>query len=144
VSEVPRALTERRMMDESKHREDRQLAEQQRRQLPAEGRELLREVARCIIPEIIAEGHGLRRAPYEEVALPEIVDEIAIRILTGWQAQDSARVEEHVTDEDVTRWMIEARNLLPDDAPEEMVMDTFMELVRRERPEVLGFHRRQT
>ena len=43
----------------------------------------------------------------------------------------------------MTGWMIEAINLLPDDAPEDMVMDTFMELVRRERPEVLGFHKRQ-
>ena len=33
--------------------------------------------------------------------------------------------------------MIEARNLLPDDAPEDMVMDKFMDLVRRERPEVM-------
>ncbi len=33
--------------------------------------------------------------------------------------------------------MLEAINLLPDDAPEDMVMDTFMDLVRRDRPEVM-------
>jgi hypothetical protein len=121
------------MMDESKDREDRELAEQQWRELPAEGQELLREVAR----RILAESPDLRRVPYEEVALPEVVDEFVIRILTGWQAQARARIEEHVTDEDVTRWMIEAWNLLPDDAPEDMLMDKFMELVRRERPQVM-------
>ncbi len=39
--------------------------------------------------------------------------------------------------------MIEARNLLPDDAPEDLVMDTFMELVRRDRPEAMGFNMKQ-
>jgi hypothetical protein len=65
------------------------------------------------------------------------VDELAISMLTQMQAQASARVEEYTTHEDVTRWMIEARDLLPDDAPEDMVMDKFMDLVRHERPEVM-------
>ena len=65
------------------------------------------------------------------------MDEFVIKMITLMQAETSARVEEHTTDEDVTRWMIEARNLLPDDAPEDMVMDKFMDLVRRERPEVM-------
>ena len=66
---------------------------------------------------------------------PRVVDEFVIRILTGWQAR--AKVEEHITDEDVTRWMIEAWNLIPDDAPEDLAKDTFIELVHRERPEVM-------
>jgi hypothetical protein len=127
------------MMDESKDREDRELAEQQWRELPAEARELFREAAR----RVMAERPELLRAPYEEVALPEVVDEIWIRWLTRMQAEARARVEEHITDEDVTRLMIEAWNLLPDDASEDMAMDTYMELVRRERPEVWGLHRRQ-
>jgi len=39
--------------------------------------------------------------------------------------------------------MIEAINLLPGDAADDMVMDAFRELVRRERLEVWGLHRRQ-
>ena len=120
-------------MDKRKDREDRELAEQRWRELPAEERELLREVVR----HTIAENPELCRAPYEEVALPEVVDEIVIKMITLMQAEASARVEEHTTDEDVTRWMLEAINLLPDDAPEDMVMDKFMDLVRRERPEVM-------
>jgi hypothetical protein len=127
------ALAPRRMMGQSKDREDRELAEQQWRELPAEDRELLREAAR----RAIAENPELLRAPYEEVALPEVVDEIWIKWLTRMQAEARARVEEHATDKDVTRWMLEAINLLPDDAPEDTVMDTFMDLVRRERPEVM-------
>ena len=64
-------------------------------------------------------------------------------MLTRMQAEASARIEEHITDEDMSRWMIEAWNLLPDDAPEDVVMDTVMELMRRDRPEAMGFNRKQ-
>lgn len=121
-------------MDESKDRKDRELAEQQWRKLSAEEREMLREVVR----RTMAESPDLLRAPYEEVALPEVVDRIVIKMLTVWQAQARVRMEEHVTDEDVSRWMIEAINLLPDDAPEDMVIDVAVELMRRERPQVMG------
>jgi len=121
------------MMDKSKDGEDREFAVQQWRELPAEDRESMREAMR----RAIAENPELRRAPYEEVALPEVVDELWIRWLTRMQAEARARVEEHTTDEDVTGWMLGAINLLPDDAPEDVVMDTFLELVRRERPEVM-------
>jgi len=59
VSEVPRTLTERRMMDEGKDREDRQLAEQQWRELPAVARELVREA----MGRAIAENPELLSAP---------------------------------------------------------------------------------
>ncbi len=117
-------------MDKSKDREDRELAEQQWRELPAEARELFRDAAR----RVMAENPELLSAPYEEVALPEVVDEIWIRWLTRMQAEARARVEEHTTGEDVTRWMLEAINLLPDDAPEDVVMDTAMKQMRRDRP----------
>ena len=125
-------------MDKSKDR-DRELAEQRWRELSAEDRESLRKAVR----HTLAENPGLCGAPYEEIALPEVVDEIVIKMITRMQAEASARVEEHTTDEDLSQWMFEAWNLLPDDAPEDVVMDTFMDLVHRERPEVLGFHRRQ-
>jgi hypothetical protein len=127
------------MMDESTDRVDRQVAEQQWRELPTEVRESFREAA----SHVMAKNPEFLRAPYEEIALPEVVDEIWIRWLTRRQAEARARVDEHLTNEDVTRLMIEAWNLLPDDASEDMVMDKVMELVRLERPEVFGFHRRQ-
>jgi hypothetical protein len=133
VSEVPRALTERRMMAESKDREDRRLAEQRWRELSAEDRESLRKVIR----DTFAENPDFYSGPYEEVVLPEVVDKYVIKMLTRMQAEASARVEEHTTDEDLSQWMFEAWNLLPDDASEDMVMDKVMELMRRDRPEAM-------
>jgi hypothetical protein len=131
-------------MDESKDREDRELAEQQWRALSAEDRESLREAAR----RAIAESHDLHRAPYEEVALPEVVDEIVIKMLTRMHAEWRARIEEHTTDEDFARWIVEESNHLspdyPDGAPEDVLVDAIMDRARRERPEALKARRRRT
>ncbi len=120
-------------MDKSKDRGDRELAEQRWRELSAEDRESLRKAVR----HTLAENPDLYSGPYEEVALPEVVDEYVIKMITRMQAEASARVEEHTTDEDLSQWMIEAWNLLPDDAAEDMVMDKVMELMRRDRPEAM-------
>ncbi len=55
-----------------------------------------------MVRRAIAESPDVRRVPYEEVALPEVVDEFVIKMLTRMQAEASARIEEHVTDEDVS------------------------------------------
>jgi hypothetical protein len=76
--------------------------------------------------------------PAEEAVTPELVEEAAIGVIELVQAEVASVREEHITDEDMERWMNEAFERLypqyrPDGVPENVVAEAVSARMMRER-----------
>jgi hypothetical protein len=121
---------------EVRRREARELAEKQWREMPEERREVWRGMARDWLLQKKARELGV---PPDEFTPPEeLVEDIALGMLEGINADTLANISEHVTQEEVRRWATQERERLaaeyPEGVPDDVLAAAVVERMARERP----------